>query len=48
MLGCLGVALIVLAVTLFIPIIHFLTLPIFVITGVAFIVVAVLRMTGRR
>jgi hypothetical protein len=48
MLGCLGVALILLAITLFIPILHVLTFPIFVITGVAFVVVAVLRATRRK
>jgi len=48
MLGCLGVALILLAITLFIPILHFITFPIFVIAGIAFIVIAVLRTAGRQ
>jgi hypothetical protein len=48
MLGCLGIIVILLAITLFTPGIHLVTFPIFVIAGVAFIVMAVLRTTRRQ
>lgn len=47
MLGCLGVLLILLAITLFIPVLHLVTFPIFMVMGVMFLVLAVLRASRR-
>lgn len=47
MLGCLGVLLVVLAATLFIPLVHFITFPIFVVVAVAFLATAIMRFVKR-